>query len=1633
MRARPFACSASQNQFRILSYMAREYETEHTDRAMGAPSIGPDPDQEQSMLVNEGRTLREESSAPEGLSTEGIGPLPLIRHAQAMHPNSLATLKENGFSENLHGRYRRGSYQAGRAFSLSLKGIKQWLSYRIVSWGWRHGYPVQHGFPLTWRLRRQLTPENLAEGDGLQPSLGGAFSVPRRRLAAIPFRRRGRGTGRIASSRQPQHVPSARPTGRTAAVLSNLPFPGYSTDPQLVGDSNPAGPPSRSSGYGPERWSNWSLRVLGKVASGSAKLARNRTLRPTNETAPNILTARPGSTPDPDLPLYSERQEPVLLHQGAGRDSSRSALPAAVQAIGTPQTGSEGLVRRSDSPRQNQNYSVLGPSPAVVSFQKWLVTPTSTKGALAVPTRRGGITGGELELGALSTGSGRRRPSSGEGKSTLRYLSFPLTTGQNLASIARSLGGAFGEKKAGPDNRTVKGAELEPGGQHPAAIGTTGQSQGLPLDRLFGALHAPIIKAPITTANETKALVPARAQQTRPALIVPTIVPTVAPTDAAQGSASPRVKPPTPSGAPAEQSSKGRTSPPASPKVVKDGPAITPAKPGKLSITSPTNSPAINRIAASEGTGAARESLSQGSGPLAGRDPNFLRRLRQQDARGDSAGQEKKQPLPAQPGDGTGDLAAASVGPASPETRDQGTNIESQNLPAIGAAAQLEQPSSMRNSTGLGPDLSSAESGNDPTTSNLINTVREPKAMSKGLASRLGEALHWRASLVSAGSTEVVTFQPTLDLLSSPMDRKVKWDSTELNPMVADKKYQGAPHQDAPPRILDPSLRPVPQSVPEAAIQTAAPPSETAARENRRVQLPSSRFYGRGNRGDQAAADHEENQPDLTVHRQTLASDINRRQLAPVGLTTRTPLELIRRAVRSLNSNPLAVTGVREETDSKMGSSSRQFNGNESGVPFGSGVRSTSASPTTTPKANGDESGLTYKNPDKASGHEEGKRESASSVVSKPWHIFNFTRRVPTKRGPSTSPQVQRSEATKRRQFSPAVDAIQIRKFSESSSAPTSSTEVSGPVKVLLRNQRLMESPAPERNPQFTADFETSAPTAAGVPESSNGRSSPGKPEIPGQGPRLKGILERTRRFVVDSRELILDPMAPVLGRERDDIVSADRQQQNPLRPTYRSNSHSGNRTDGGSPKETGDFLPAANRPSPQVLQGQPATPVRTVPPARPRPKPQRRHPVRVLRTVLSHGAFHGPARREPGRRDRGRSISTDFLLRAGIVSRLPLAGKILTLRLRKPAALPADSTNDSLASSNSHLLPEVSGSLGGTVSVLGHSAIRWNGSAPRPDTYSASSQLQEQDRSVPSVSPMLPGSATGLTGNLAYSESASERRRGALQRVYRLFTMAGEMILRRPKDEIATATLNPESQPAPARPEKAAGILVFRSLAWDSKEQEGSAPRQLSWMRSSMPRYRPVSNSTWSSSLLKLPNREASIPSVTGPSRIFLAASRGQRAGRRRPAERIPNGSAGEKLTMAQLLDSANDPPQEQDLVLQTVTVGKSTGSPSLPGSVGGSTSDKGRILRRRVDVPDPDPVTAQNVPKATLARRPKSERRSNLGPSSQASDHGGRDVTDFKGWEIEYLASKVYGYLQRKLDIERERHGHAGFNPWL
>ncbi len=1086
---------------------------------------------------------------------------------------------------------------------------------------------------------------------------------------------------------------------------------------------------------------------------------------------------------------------------------------------------------------------------------------------------------------------------------------------------------------------------------------------------------------------------------------------------------------------------------------MKDGQSTTPAKPGLLPETSPKQRSDNNRITAPqdmgtvkdgrltapENTRALKESLSQGTGPLlASKDPNLLRRLRQQSARSSPTIQEKKQPLSFLPGDGTGALAEPPGGLPSTETQEQGISVQPQSPRGAGAATQIEQPSSTLKSTGPSPDLPPAVSGNDPATSNPISTIREPQTMSNGLASRLGKALHWRAPLVSDGSTGVVTFQPGLNFQSSPIARRVKWDSADLSPMVADKEYQDAPDHNALPRMLFPSLRPVPSSVTEADRQAAPLPAELSAREDGRGQFPSPRFYVRENKGVQTATDQEENRSDLTDHLQSRASDINRRQPSAASQATRISLELIRGAVRILRPKPLTASGGREETGSQAGTSSRLFRGNESQAALGRGVRSTSGSPNSTPTADANESGLYHKNADEASGHERGKRVPDSSILGKPWHILRFPRRVETKGGTSISSPVQRSEATMRRQSLSPRDVIQIRETAESPSAPVSRADVPGPVRIVPRNQSSAASPVSERNPLFTADFENSTLKNEGLPEYADDRSSTGKPEMPGQRAGLKGILERTRRFVMDSRELVLPTVAPVLGREKDDVAWAEPPQRDSLRPSYRSASLRSvslgvDRTDGGSHKETADFQSAANRPSHQVLQGQSATPARPVPSDQPGTVSQRRHRFRALGTVLSRGAPNLPGRRAPGHRGSGRSILTGFLNRAGIVSRLPLAGRVLTLRQRRPAQHTADSARHGLARSHPEPLQEIVGIPSVTASVSGRSEMQWNGSTLRPDTHYAASQIQEKDRSVPSVLSAIPQSASDLTGKSAYSGSASEGRRGALQRVHLLVAMAGQMVMRRPKTDIATAPFKPQSQPAPARPERTTGTLIFRSIARDSKEQNEPAPRQPAWSENSMPSYLPVSMSTWSSSMLRLPLGEGAIPSMTSPSRMLTTASRQQQTVRRRPTERMPAGQAGEKLTMAQLLDSANAPPQKQDLLLQAVTGGKSAGGPSLPGSAGGITSDKGRVLRRQTDVPDPKPDQAADVPMATLARRPRSGRRSNSGSSGQASEHGGRDVTDFKGWEIEFLASKVYGYLQRKLDIERERHGRAGFNPWL
>ena len=150
-------------------------------------------------------------------------------------------------------------------------------------------------------------------------------------------------------------------------------------------------------------------------------------------------------------------------------------------------------------------------------------------------------------------------------------------------------------------------------------------------------------------------------------------------------------------------------------------------------------------------------------------------------------------------------------------------------------------------------------------------------------------------------------------------------------------------------------------------------------------------------------------------------------------------------------------------------------------------------------------------------------------------------------------------------------------------------------------------------------------------------------------------------------------------------------------------------------------------------------------------------------------------------------------------------------------------------------------------------------------------------------------------------------------------------------------------------------------------------------------------------------------------------------------PPESAKTGPAKNGLTMAGLLESVNQPPEKGELILRASQPASRAGRRSGIGGTGHAGPDSSLTLRRQAVAPEARPEMPSTVPEPATSVRSRPHRRAERESSEPASDRSARDVTDFKGWEIEFLASRVFLYLQRKLDIERERHGQAGFNRWL
>lgn len=301
------------------------------------------------------------------------------------------------------------------------------------------------------------------------------------------------------------------------------------------------------------------------------------------------------------------------------------------------------------------------------------------------------------------------------------------------------------------------------------------------------------------------------------------------------------------------------------------------------------------------------------------------------------------------------------------------------------------------------------------------------------------------------------------------------------------------------------------------------------------------------------------------------------------------------------------------------------------------------------------------------------------------------------------------------------------------------------------------------------------------------------------------------------------------------------------------------------------------------------------------------------------------------------------------------------------------------------------------------------------------------------------------------------------IRRAVSLASVARTLVLRKSTPDFEPAVKPPEEELLPRPRERvvtATAKAPFNSPVW---EVPTWLQRQVSAAR---PGIQIKGRNSQGPSLFTLPKRKTRFQELFMVPRRSALIPRNTRTIRRLPIEPPAKGNftmaglpdsakdapAGEDLTMAGLLDSANQAPAREGLtmagLLESVNQAPGREDLVLPASqtvrdashrrgivegTGRISAASGLTLRRQAVAPEGRSERPPTVPEPATTVRSRPHTRTERGSTDPATDRPTGDVTDFKGWEIEFLASRVFTYLQRKLDIERERHGRAGFNPWL
>ena len=1584
----------------------------------------------------------------------GAATLALLGHADFTRWRALPRLSGSGFSRQVRHHYDNGHSIARPGLSHSTQGILNWLSSRMNIWRWRKGYVQQYTFPLAWARRRQLDDSDHQDMENPEQLLHGFDpNFVTRTAKHLRGDRNSRKQGNGSAARLRRRGPSPNITSSASSIPSDS-TPVRPRDFPLESGEGPAGPAYGLSSVG--LWTAagpWRSRPLGRAHSGTEESIAGRISHPSVHKAMAQHTSPAPQAPDQPPPLTMKRNRPVHVRQTVEPGSQADYGPSSVSA------GLSGVYQRTVKSRRDP----------------WSVA----ENALRPDFKRAGSSisraGRRLESRTMGRADARTVVSGGIGKS--RPLTFPLVSRHTLSSSV--MAGTLAWTREPSDygmGRTV-------GAQQRSASKVNGLNHSvetlanlLPSD-LAGWGTAP---ESITTHRRLPSRLedprePSGADATRRAGRTKTrpAEQPVAPSsraadlaDSANALGSQRVNAPSPNPdvgkvSPSQNAYNPKASLPAQRRhgaETADGAGGKPAARGEHSKSEGTAPLPVN-------TNLEERTLPD-AGLLNDRTSQFMRRLRQVEERRTPSARNRKGETAARP------TSRNQPSPATDNRVDQDSHGSGNSVRPVLESVVSPDPVS---ATSVGQNHltepvpkqpvdppSKAPSPERPEIRRAI-TTRDPGSMARGIGSRLGDLLRWKHGNLSLQSHDGWAFQPGISSVARTIVQPKKWDAAVLDPHAGGEEGTASSLQGYSAHERNMRLRPVPVSNPVSPSDISPGRTDQGTRESEVAGLnPFEKNHipatEEANRLEQLDSDGvERTTPRLigaAIRRLgSKAGTVVRAQQTQKAQTTSAPgRELPTAAAYSREEELIVQRHSIENEDLGIVSSGRPWHKLKSLMPGSWRGKKATVRPF---KSNsGDNKISAYSPPTRSpkTGWAHSRNTDAAKENISLGARVRQSLTLPF--GTGALVQGSRDILRKRGGLSPTPDVF----GNPLKDAPATDSERPSLKPALLpRNAELAEKRLPlktivqkTRNLGYGAAYLAQLP--GGILRRSAGRSLvpdvfrqklkdasvtdsqrpslkpaplPRDGESPGEENALRALTQETSNLPLVSAEsarITRDILPDSASRSRDSGALDDGLEAAPAM----ASSH--------------PDVPAAK--SPAVKEVSAATgPYSDEGPGGSDPSGifrsdllgtlhKRFRSGRIIGPKLTRAFLNAKGRERGWLAQIGQRLPSTVQSSRSVMSRsLVFTPRIGNSLPKTPLGSKRSAEPEPVGSSHLETL---------TMSFERSGALRPSALSLSEDSTPEVSLSKESTQRFPGRRSLMPLqdqeneiAATPVGERWPVEVTAAGNVRApVLAGVLRMFRSTRAMTLRRAGKRAVPigAEQLVEQAPETERRTAFATLLPMRNAAKSTSNGEFFS------------QYQPLAEAPDSSKprgsdrarqfrMLSWPERAVRAPRLVMPPRRSLTLSRIGQAVQRYPIE-VP---ANEGLTMAGLLESVNHIPDRRDPVLQFSQGSRDRSVGRGPSSTGMTDAGAGLTLRRQAAAPEAKEEQPSTIAQPSAAVQPRSQRRLAKASSDQANECVARDVTDFKGWEIEFLASRVFTYLQRRLDIERERHGRAGFNPWL